>query len=572
MKNLKGILTLLLVNAIFLACNKDDRVSYVPEYTVTFAGRIIDENGQAVEGAQVDAGNEQALTDKNGVFRLHPVLVEASNAILRVSKAGYFQFSRAYQVQDRSIQSVEIQLLQKQQVGDFNTASGGSVNLTGGARLNFPANGVIRKAGGAYNGQVLVYAHYLDPTSPDLLLNMPGDLRAFDAEGKEGVLSTFGMLAVEIESPSGEALQIASGAEAEISMPIPLEKSAVAPAVIALWYYDHDSARWIEEGSAQKTGNEYVGKVKHFSFWNCDAFSEVVNLSGKIFLENRGTPLSHVRIRLTVVSNGFTGYGVTNGDGWFGGAVPKDMEMILEVLGCGNTVLHTQTVGPFSANAVLPDIIIHQAGSSTSNVSGQILDCNGSAVQNGYAMLSYMGESLMIFSNSSGEFDYTFINCFGSTSASLTAYDVVGVAQSNEINFSITNGSADLGAIQACNGLNEFIEYKLDGQQHLIVDVSAFVYTDSTNNDLVTYIHSNSTSDSRIEMFFLNNNQTGTFLLDRLFVFPYELDMSKSTVSTTVTNVAPNTGDPIVGAFSGVFEDLSGNSHTITGTYRVIRE
>jgi len=72
---------LLLCSGIYIACNKDNLNSSGPQATVTFAGRILDENGQAILGAQVRVEGESAFTDKNGVFRLKPVRVDADNAI-----------------------------------------------------------------------------------------------------------------------------------------------------------------------------------------------------------------------------------------------------------------------------------------------------------------------------------------------------------------------------------------------------------------------------------------------------------------------------------------------------------
>ncbi|HRI58447.1 MAG TPA: carboxypeptidase-like regulatory domain-containing protein, partial [Saprospiraceae bacterium] len=357
MKNWKILLPALLsLSAFWFACrdqNYDD--DFQPSVDVAFAGRVIDEAGQPIEGAQIRAGNELAITDANGVFRTAPVSLPARDAKLFVNKIGYFDFSRAFVVQDDALQTVTVQLLRKELAGTFNGSSGGVVNVPGGVSLNFPAGSVNA------TGQVQVFARYLDPASPGLPLQMPGDLRAINTGGEQGTLATFGMLGVELADQSGQTVQIAAGSEVEISMPIPADKLAVAPATIALWYYDHDQARWIEEGSAQKVGNQYVGKVKHFSFWNCDAFSATVYMDGQVFLRDDQHPLANAIVRLTVLSNGFQGYGYTNADGWFGGAVPIDYAMKLEVLlpvQCGGQVLFTHDTGPFSNDVTLPPIVI----------------------------------------------------------------------------------------------------------------------------------------------------------------------------------------------------------------------
>ncbi|MBC7776594.1 MAG: hypothetical protein H7246_14260, partial [Phycisphaerae bacterium] len=69
MQKLKLLIPLaLLISAFFVACGEDGLSEDGPLADVSFAGRIIDEGGDAVEGALVKAGNESTITDKNGVF------------------------------------------------------------------------------------------------------------------------------------------------------------------------------------------------------------------------------------------------------------------------------------------------------------------------------------------------------------------------------------------------------------------------------------------------------------------------------------------------------------------------
>ncbi len=562
----------LLISVLWLACRDQEyNNNYQQQADVAFAGRVIDEDGQPIEGAQVRADGELAVTDVNGVFRTKTVQMPARDAKLTVTRIGYFDFSRAFIVQDDALQTVTIQLLRKQLVGSFSAASGGTVQVPGGVTLNFPAGAVNT------TGQVRVFARYLDPASPQLSLHMPGDLRGINAGGEEGTLSTFGMLAVEMTDQAGQELQIAGGNEVEISMPIPADKLGVAPASVPLWHYDHAQARWIEEGSAQKTGNQYVGKVKHFSFWNCDAFSATVYMEGKVFLRDDQHPLANAHIRLTVVSNGFQGYGFTNAEGWFGGAVPKDYALKLEVIlpdQCGGgQVLYTEDIGPFSADVVLPSIIIVDLPPTAPalTISGKVVDCGGQAVSSGYAKITVGSTTLTAFTDPNGEFELALINCNNSTSGEAIGYDLVNLLESPVQNFSISGNSATTGDLQACNALSEFIQFSLDGQTFTHVDVSGGVYADSSGQTSTTYLFSaDSLQNQVINLSFQNNNQTGTFPLVGLYVNGLEVS-NPATVSTTVTAFGP-VGNPITGTFSGNFQDMNGASHTLSGSYKVIRD
>ena len=119
MKNLKvtlGALLLLLSMVSWWACNQDPIDMEGRLVDVTFAGRIIDESGVPIAGVQVQAGTQTATTDDNGVFRTQKVQLPDRDAILTVSKDGYFEFSRAYIVEDEALQTVTIQLIKKVQV------------------------------------------------------------------------------------------------------------------------------------------------------------------------------------------------------------------------------------------------------------------------------------------------------------------------------------------------------------------------------------------------------------------------------------------------------------------------
>jgi hypothetical protein len=566
-----------LLGAFFVACNRDDIVT-VKGTPVTFAGRITDETGEAIVGAVVQSGSEQAISDQNGVFRLNPVLVDPQNAILYVQKLGYFDFSRAYIVRKNSLQTLEIQLLKKNQVGSVNASSGGTVNVPGGATLVFPANSVAKKSGGAYSGTVKIVAQYLDPEDPALPLKMPGDLRATNAAGVAGVLATFGMIGVELEDASGEPLQVAAGSSVEIRMPIPAGKASVAPATISLWHYDHETARWIEEGSAQKIGNEYVGTVQHFSFWNCDYFGETVNLEGRVLKQNSQAPLAGVWVRLTVLSTGFQGWATTDDNGYFGGLVPKNEAMKLEVYfntDCGTQIFYTQDVGPYTTDTVLPDILISLATADAVNMSGRLVDCSNQPISNGYAKVSWGPLTRVAFTDGNGDFTFNFIDCLGTpTSGSIIAYDLDNFLESTAQTFTTPPLTVTFGDIAVCNALTEFIQYTLDGQQYTHIDGAASLWPQDSMpvTQYLTQIVSADSMQQFIQFSFINNNQPGSFALTNFFVAPFELDMSVNpNLTTTVTTAAANVGDPIIGTFGTNFVDLQGNPHTISGSYRVNR-
>ncbi len=572
MRHFKIILplaTLLSLSLLWTACFKDNFTGSNLVATVTFAGRILDESGQPISDAQVRAGGELAMTDKNGVFRLSPVSLPADNAILKVNKIGYFDFSRAYVVEHFAVKPVTIQLLKKVQIGAFAASTGGTVQVPGGAQLIFPAGAV------AYSGQVRVFARYLDPTDAQLPLFMPGDLRGINAGGEEQSLSTFGMLAVEMLGQANEELQLAVGSEAEITVPIPGGQAAAAPAELPLWHYDNDQARWIEEGKAQKIGDWYVGKVKHFSYWNYDASAPSIILSGKVYLEDKQHPLAGVGVWVVPVGSGVgwgCGHGETDGNGCFKGAVTKDIALKILIYhyasSCGTNAVYATTVGPFSDDAALSDIVLSTLQLQAITVSGRLTDCNNQPVAKGYVRLeASAGAGQVGFPDATGKFDFTFLNCTSISTAEVKGYDLTAELESPAQTAVFPPNTVSLGDISVCQNLSEFIKYTLDGTAFTIVDPGG-----ESNNQTTFIAGENALQHASIAFSFTNAGQTGTFPLNFLNINQIATDSSSvANLNTTLTSWGGQPGQFSVGTFGGIFQDWTGQSHTVSGSYRVKR-
>jgi len=574
MQKLKLLIPLaLFIGAFFVACHEEDPFENGKTADVTFAGRIIDENGDALEGALVKAGEESTITDANGIFRLQSVRLPASHAMVSVSKAGFFEISRPYIVEDDALQTVTIQLLTKNQVGLLIAAAGGVVNVPGGPSLNFSANAVTDANNNAYSGTVRVFARYLDPSDPNLGLFLPGDMTAENAADEEVFLATYGMVGVEIESTNGQKLKIASDKAVELRMPILASQLASAPSVIPLWHYDLEEGHWKEDGSAQKVGDEYVGKVTHFSFWNCDAPFPLIQLHGKIYLENTTQPLANAIVRITMLSTGASSFGYTNENGCFGGCIPKDEALILEVVGpleCGGPVLYTQNIGPFSTETTLSPIIIPASQFPSVKVVGQLQNCSGQPVANGYVKIELADSKHFLFPGANGQFEYTFVGCGSSSlTAEVTGYDLTNLLESAPAAFSTPPNTANVGSLVVCSTLTEFIQYTIDGQSFTKIDpfagadqVLAFIASQQDSSQNIPYL----------QMTFANSGQLGTFPLLSLSVNQYAADLQASNTLTTTVTTYGNPGGLIIGTFGGNFQDFVGASHTISGSYRVIRD
>ena len=274
-------------------------------------GNVLDENNQPVQGATVTCGTSTATTDRYGTFRFSNINLSKANGYIKVSKAGYFNGSRTFVSVAGRVNNVRIKLLPKTNAGNFSGSAGGTINITGGGKLVMAANAITDASGNAYAGIVNVAMTWINPTSTDLPLIIPGDLRGVTTGGQERGLETFGMLGVELTGNTGQALKIATGKTAELTFPIPVSLQSNAPATIDLWNFDEATGRWKQEGTATKNGTNYIAQVSHFSFWNCDAPFPLVEVCMTIVSSGDNVPLNNVQVRIKR-PNGSYGYGRTD--------------------------------------------------------------------------------------------------------------------------------------------------------------------------------------------------------------------------------------------------------------------
>src|SRR6478752_2777616 len=350
-------------------------------------GKIIDNNNNAVAGATVKAGSNTTTTDNRGLFRFNNIQLDKYAAVITVEKTGFFKGYRVFSASANNTNFVKLKLVPKSLIGSIDAVAGGSVNLPDNSKITLPASGiVVRSNNQSYTGSVKVYAAVIDPTAADISQIVPGSFQGTDADNYRVILTSFGMLAVELEGNSGEQLQIATGKTAKLRFTIPSSLRSTAPATIPLWSVDETTGLWKQEGNATKGTDYYEGDVSHFSFWNCDVSSQTVFLEMTIVTAEG--PLSHVQVKLTR-PNGSSSYGYTDSSGHVGGQVPKNEALTLEVLNTCSQAIYTQTVGPFSTNTNLGTITVTLPPVNTLQITGSVVNCSNQPVTNGNVLVYF---------------------------------------------------------------------------------------------------------------------------------------------------------------------------------------
>jgi hypothetical protein len=448
------------------------------------SGIVVDENDQPVSGVTVTSGANTTTTDRYGSFRFRNISLSKANGTVKVVRNGYFTAYRSFYSVAGRINNVRIKLLPKTNTGNFNAATGGTVSMAGGVKLVMPATAVTDAGGAAYSGQVNVAMTWIDPGSTDLPYVVMGDLRGITTGGEERGLSTYGMIGVEMTNGSGQPLKIATGKTAELTFPIPASLQGNAPATIDLWHFDEATARWKQEGTATKTGNNYVANVSHFSFWNCDAPFPLIDLCMSLVSPNN-VPLNNVEVRIKRLVNNTYGYGRTDSMGNLCGKVPKNEALLLEVLDLCNNVVYSQNIGPFSSNTTLPPITVNLPVPNSLVITGTITNCANANVTNGAALIYIAGGNHYTVPVTNGTFTLSLVRCSGGTlNFTVLGVDYIGLQQSVPVGGSGTSGIINVGTIQACGtSSTQYIEFLVDGiPVNFANPPDVFNYTDSVSS------------------------------------------------------------------------------------------
>jgi hypothetical protein len=315
-----------------------------------------------------------------------------------------------------------------------------------GGSIDFEANSFVTSSGANYTGTVLVASRYLNPTNPDINDIMPGDLRGTNATGANVALKSFGMLVVELTDESGQKIQIKTGNKATLTVKIPDAISSNAPSTIPLWFFDNATGLWKQEGTATKSGDNYIGTVTHFTFWNCDDPYEFVKIKAKV-VNAAGLPVVMAKVKITSTVSGSV-YDYTDNNGFVDGFVPKSQTLSLQVLNKCNEPVYSANIGPFSSQTDIGNVTINQ---NTTTIYGTAVSCSSTPVTDGYVQLTLANGGVTEFAGiNNGNFSITFINCGGNTSAQLLAVDNATQKQGNNVSVNINSSNINAGALTAC--------------------------------------------------------------------------------------------------------------------------
>ncbi len=581
-------LLILLSIVVISGCRKDkietdiDRISPDVQVNIETAitGYVIDSNGMPIADADISVMNETTQSNQFGYFEITG-LVDQQQAVVKVEKTSFFNQFKAFVPNKNVVDRTRIRLIEKSNPQIITASIGGQIIVEGNTKVDFQANSFIDESGTPYTGDVSVYSFYIDPTDPDLDMIMPGNLMARNVEEDLTLLQSFGMANVELEGSSGQKLNI--NKPATLTMGVPETISADAPAGIPLWYFDETSGYWVEEGTATLEGGKYIGSVNHFTFWNCDIdIHDFTFLSGHV-VSGDGMPI--VKVRITNLDTGASASDWTDNEGKFDGYVPKNENLLLEVLGvCGLNVIHSEEIGPFFNESV--DVGVIDISTMTSElvlVHGMLIGCNQEPISNGQVVLSLTGASYpqSVAIEEDGSFSIVTSFC-GATEIELIAIDYDNFVLGDPVIYPVSM-DMDLGMINVCGeDIEESVVITAGGEMKIIpgctvaIDSTAanmqyeFNFIDSLAGDgeepvvyqLILYDYNHDLNDPS---WTYSLTQTNAVVIDSIRVYQhFELTVPFTALNFEILQNNTNTGEVLSIKFSDcdvihndIFEDGS---------------
>lgn len=469
MKNFKYLLIIYSSIILLDSCSKEFSRSISPDnwlikdqitVKANFQGFIFDINNQPITGVTITAGNKSASTNEQGVFFIDETSVSLNNAVITISKQGYFTCVKSLLVSEGNDHVIRAQLIQKTLTGAFDSKDGGTISLESGSSVVLPANGMIDAlTKQPYTGKVNVFMHWIDPSNANALYQMPGELRGINTSGDERMMITYGMTTVELEGENGQKLQLSKGSEAKLSFKLPEETKTNAPISIPLWYYDEKLGRWFEEGTAKLVNDKYEGNVKHFSTWNCDAPYEQPMIKFCLKVKDEyDVPYANAHILLRRANDKWGGHGYTNGQGILCGLIPMNTPLMLEILGepgCDQTIL-SKPIGPYKEDFELDSVVVKRNPEKLITVSGMAVDCNGKLIKDGYVQgqISYRASIGKVIN---GKFEFSVVRCPSDNEITLFAVDNLTKKVTDKITQRINGNKANVGTLTACTDASKVI-------------------------------------------------------------------------------------------------------------------
>lgn len=444
----------------------------IEEVTGDLVGFIYDETNTAVAGASVHIYSAETTTDEFGMFNFNNAKLDPQGTFITAEKEGFIIGSDLVYPNSNGKGTSRILMLSILNDPAFQSSEGGVVEIIGGGSITFPPFSLIRPNGSIYDGEVKSTAYRLSPGDHELGSKMSGGLLGIDEKGRHRVLSTFGILAIELRSFDDQILRMKSDKTAELSLPVDDDLQALINNEAAAWSFDFQDGVWKEKLSTTNDQENYFTTIDALGFWNIAIHNEISQVCGRLLYSNELPAKNYI---IQIENNGLLSrIGITDQDGYFCGKLPKGENLTLQILHptCGD-LLKELVIGEFEEVGTIGDMILEV---DEKYVFGKV-ECSGLGINDATVITSSNGETNFFYPNANGSFNINIqeVVCGPSSDFTVFAYhNSTGMSSevlslNTEVSESITLEVCQIECLAAGAFLYEKEDYCESGQYNRVI-------------------------------------------------------------------------------------------------------
>ena len=437
-------------------------------------GQVSDAGQKALAGVKVVIRDQEYLTDNNGYFSFENIKADKNGTHIRASKDGYYQHVvTVYPKLNHSLFS-PITLELKNPSATFLVTNGGEIPLGEDASLRLYPNTLVYESDGSnFQGTAYVHFRQFEAENPDSLLSLPGEFITREPMSDPSGLAPEAVFRLEITDSKQQALRLAKGQVAELQ----LNRSNALSDNIAAYYFAPEEGRWIKAGTLRTlTDNNYSLEISSLDLWCLAKAFDIVKLEGRLEYkdEEQGSTARH-RIRFEQSSNGDYHDFQADDLGYFGGFVAKGEELTMKVFNdCGQLVAD-ENVGSYYDDTSLLKQLDTDVTCTLIPVSGQLIDCAGRPVNEGYVSLGTTENTLFLSVDEQGYYSGHLRVCSTGLPLTLFAGDLTN-NQASHIHTGLRlTDSLQIGTWQVCDDADGSITLQFLNEIYLFTDQLSFV-------------------------------------------------------------------------------------------------
>lgn len=383
-------------------------------------GYIFDDSNSPIIGANVSIYSGATTTNEFGVFIFKDTKLDPQGTFVKVEKSGYLLGSDLVYPNSNGKGTAKIMMLKIRNVESFQASDGGTIEIEGGGTITFPPSSLIRANGSTYDGIVKSTAYRISSNDPELGVRMSGGLLGLDNKGRHRVLSTYGVMVVELRGFDNQKLRLKSDKVADLIFPIDNELQNFVENDVPAWSFNFDDGLWHENIITSNDKQNFYVSINTLGYWNMALSSGISQVCGKLIYDNQ-LPAENYEVQ--IINNGLPSrIGITDHDGFFCGKVPLGENLKFQVLHpiCGG-IIKELNLDPFEDVGTIGDVVIEV---DEIYISGTI-ECNGELNENSTIIIVSNGLTNIFYPNANGAFSINLeaISCNSSSSFSIFAYN-----------------------------------------------------------------------------------------------------------------------------------------------------